>query len=505
MRRQVRRWRAGVLATALAVGLAACQSTQQNRQTGARPTPKPLKPVAQTKAPGDSRSAVQLKPPRSGPIRIALLAPLSGEYADAGGELANGAAMAIFATDGVDAEIMAFDTKANADGARSALAEAAAARADIVVGPLFGANAEAIAPGLQAAGLYALAFSNNGDVAGPRVAVMGRAVETETARIVRHAAESGARRVALFGRADAVGEAATAQALREAAAMNGFFVQRALYQPGADYTEVAKSVRDLVRAGGDGGRAAEAGRLKARLDVSPDPGATLDELALAAPLSEREMLQELAVFYEGEVARGVRRPQAVNGVIGRFMAAAGPTGRPDAVLLTVSGAELSTVAPMFQLYDADTLGLRLMGLASWSALDPARARELHGGRFASPPNGGAFDTKYERLFGVFPTDLASVAYDAVRVALEASQRSLGRPVAPAAAVAVGDVDGAHGPVRIAERGLALRPLEVVELAPDGFLSVDGPRIVEPAAPQAPVLTAPPPASATVPPAQIPTS
>lgn len=490
MRQGMKRWPRLMLAATAAIGLAACQSSQQTRSQAPAPA-KPLQPVA------DARAAKPVAPPkpiRSGPIRIALLAPLSGDYADAGRELANGAAMAILAP-GSDAEILAFDTKADPNGAKAAVADAALARADIVIGPLFGANAKAIAPDLEVAGLTALAFSNDGSVAGPRVSVMGRAVEAEAARIVRHAAESGARVVAVFGRNDVAGEAAAAQAAREAAAIDGFQIQRALYQPGEDYTAVAKSVEQLVTGGDDGGRAANAGRLKTQLDASADPGATLAELATSVGGTEGATFSGLAAFYDGEIARGAPRPEAVNAVIGRYMTAGGPAGRPDAVLLTVGGAELSTIAPMFQLYDADVLGVRLLGMSGWSAMDPARARELHGGRFAAAPFNEAFELEYERLFGVYPTELASVAYDAVKVALAATDRAVARPAPEGAPAAAGRVAGAHGSVRVSEGGLALRPLEVLEMGPLGFTPVEQPRIVDPAAPPPPAVVLTPPATA----------
>lgn len=490
MRQGMKRWPRLMLAAATVVALAACQSSQQTRSQSARAPAKPLQPVAEARA---AKPATPPKPIRSGPIRIALLAPLSGDYADAGRELANGAAMAVLAP-GTDAEILAFDTKADPNGAKAAVAEAALARADIVIGPLFGANAKAVAPDLEVAGLTALAFSNDGSVAGQRVSVMGRAVEAEAARIVRHAAESGARVVAIFGKNDVAGEAAAAQAAREAAAIDGFHVQRALYQPGEDYTAVAKSVERLVTAGGDGGRAADAGRLKTQLDASADPGATLADLAVSAGGIDGATFSGLAAFYDGEIARGVPRPEAVNAVIGRYMTAGGPGGRPDAVLLTVGGAELSTVAPMFQLYDADVLGVRLLGLSGWSAMDPARARELHGGRFAVAPFNEAFELEYERLFGVYPTELASVAYDAVKVALAATDRAVARPAPAGAPAAAGRVAGAHGFVRVSDGGLALRPLEVLEMGPLGFTPVEQPRIVDPAA------SAPTPAVVLTPPA-----
>ncbi|MEQ9125317.1 MAG: penicillin-binding protein activator, partial [Alphaproteobacteria bacterium] len=160
---EVMRMARGIASLAAVAVLAACASNAPPP----RAPEKVLQPVGRTTAP----AATQQASARTGPLRIALLAPLSGDFADAGRELVNGAAMALFETPEADAEIMAFDTKGDAEAARTALAAAVDGRADVVVGPLFGRNAGAIAPDLAAAGLAALAFSNDGAAAGPNVVV----------------------------------------------------------------------------------------------------------------------------------------------------------------------------------------------------------------------------------------------------------------------------------------------------------------------------------------------
>ncbi len=467
------------LAAAIAVAaLTGCTTTERTPPPAAAAPPpartaaiKPLEPVA------------PLAPVRQGPLKIALLAPLSGEYADAGRELSNGAAMALFAALDTPAEIVAFDTSGDVGGARTALAAAADAEADIVVGPLFGRNAIAIAPDLEARNLIALAFSNDGSAAGPRVAVMGRSVRPEAARVLRHAAENGARIVAVFGKSDAVGAAAATQAEREAA--SGLIRARAaLYPSDASYTDIARNVQALIEGGGhDAARAGSAARLNADLDAAEDPAVRLDGLSQAAAGREAAVYLDLATFYRQLSVSGVDRASATAAVVSRYASEGGlGGGRPDVVLLTISGAELSTVAPMFQLYDADTAGVRLLGLSGWSEMDPRRARELHGGRFPLEPYADRFDFDYEAAFGQPPSVLAGVAFDAVRLAVAAHAQSRLRPTPPEALAAAGVIDGARGPVRMSAAGMALRPLEILEMQPTGMAIVDPARIVDPATP-----------------------
>jgi len=470
-----RKWAARALGLiAIAAALAGCQSTQTQKPAAAR---KPLQPVAQTPPPPPEPVA----PSRLGPLKIALLAPLSGDFADAGRDLVNGAAMALFETPATPAELMTFDTRGDAEAASAALADADQEQADILIGPLFGRNATAIAPELETLGLSALAFSNDGNIAGARVMVMGNAVQAETARIVRHAAVDGARTIAVFGRRDVVGEAANAQAMREAAAAPGLYIRPALYEADTSYTDIAGQVEALLSSDAGASDLQEVQRLKTQLDASVDPQITLAGMGAARPGPEGDLYRELAGAYSRMIAAGSARPQAIAAVVARYRTATGAgAGRVDAVLLTVGGAELSTVAPMFQLYDADTAGVRLLGLSSWQEMDPARARELHGGRFPLEPYSEAFDQRYQAVYGQPPSELAAVAYDAVRVALAAHRPGALRPIRPDALYMAGDVDGARGPVRLSAGGLALRPLEVLEMQPTGLFLAEPARIVDPA-------------------------
>ena len=104
-------------------------------------------------------------------------------------------------------------------------------------------------------------------------------------------------------------------------------------------------------------------------------------------------------------------------------------------------------------------------------------RELHGGRYPSTPFNDAFDDRYQRAFGELPTELAGVAYDAVKLALSAADGGAARPLPAEAIAAAGKVDGALGPVAMSAAGVALRPLEVLEMRPDGVFPVSPATIV----------------------------
>jgi ABC-type branched-subunit amino acid transport system substrate-binding protein len=417
---------------------------------------------------------------------------LSGEYSDAGRELANGAAMALLDAPTAAAEILTFDTAGDAATTELVLQKAIDEQADIIVGPLFGRNAQGITGLLETSDLSALSFSNDGSAAGGRLMIMGRAVQWETARIVRHASNAGARTIAVFGKADAIGNAAADQAEQDAfSAPGGINVHRALYESDTDYTAIARKVQSLLNSRGrNSARSTNAEALKAQLQASQDPGAELARLSTTRPGSEGTVFRELATFYALMMGAGTQRPSAVKAVVSRYRARGGlGSSDVDAVLLTIGGVELSTIAPMFQLYDAQASGVRLLGLSSWNDIDPTRARELHGGRFVSEPYSDAFDARYEGAFAAEASELAAVAYDAVKLALAAHQISGDRPIQAAALIEAGEIDGATGPVRMSESGISLRPLEVLEMRPNGVFPVDPARIVDPAEPVTPPVSA----------------
>lgn len=477
-------WRITAAFVAMAA-LAACQADK--KPVTGRPVSPPPK-VNRTDAnppPTPTQQAVPTALVRSGPIRVALLAPLSGDFGDAGRELSNGAAMALFDTPDTPAELIAFDTGGEAEKAAAAVLEASAQQADVIIGPLFGRNAAAISEALAREGLIALSFSNDSRIVGQQVLVMGRTAAAEASRIIRHAVGQGARSIAVFGKQGAVGDAVADQAASEEAMLGGVTIRRALYAPDTDYTSIAKNVAALLQARSrDNSRSASAVSLQADLTAAENPAARLLALSANQPGAEGQRFRELAGFYTQMTGAGASKQSAVAAVIGRYRSAGGLGGGPvDAVLLTISGGELSTVAPMFQLYDARAAGVRLLGLSGWNDMDSTRARELHGGRYPSEPYSDAFDNRYQRTFGELPTELAGVAYDAVKLALAAAaDASAVRPLPAEAISAVGEVRGAQGMVAMSSTGLALRPLEVLEMRPDGVFPVSPATISDPADP-----------------------
>jgi ABC-type branched-subunit amino acid transport system substrate-binding protein len=142
-----------------------------------------------------------------GPLRAAMLLPLTGPQAALGQAMLNAGYMALFDESQSGVELAPRDTGGTPAGAREAARAAIADGARILVGPLTSAEVAAVAEPARAAGVPVLAFTNDQQRAGAGVWVLGITPRQQVRRVVAAAAAQGAQRFALgapdndFGRA----------------------------------------------------------------------------------------------------------------------------------------------------------------------------------------------------------------------------------------------------------------------------------------------------------------
>ena len=124
-----------------------------------------------------------------GPVRVALLQPLSGNAALAqlGKALANASKLAIQFIEanpniGENITISLRDTGDSAAGATSAANAAIAEGAKLILGPVTAEQVSAAGTVARAAGVPVIGFANNGQVAGQGVYVLNVLPETEMKR-----------------------------------------------------------------------------------------------------------------------------------------------------------------------------------------------------------------------------------------------------------------------------------------------------------------------------------
>ncbi len=141
--------------------------------------PPPVRPV---------NPATQGLPQDQTRHRIALLVPMTGSNAAVGQSIANAANLALLDTGGKALRITTYDT---GPGAAAAAERAIADGNRLFLGPLLAEDVRAVAPAARAAGVPVISFSNDADVAGEGVFLMGFTPAESIERVVRYARSRG--------------------------------------------------------------------------------------------------------------------------------------------------------------------------------------------------------------------------------------------------------------------------------------------------------------------------
>jgi hypothetical protein len=168
-------------------------------------------PAAQAPSspPAASARAARIDP--SAPAPVAVLVPLGASddgAAAAARDVADGARLAAEAAGARLIDLTVRDTGGTPDGAARAARAALDAGSGVILGPLFGANAEAAAAPAAARGVNLLSFSNTPSVAGGEagnVWLAGVLAGDEAERILAHVARIGVRTVGVYYPTDAAG------------------------------------------------------------------------------------------------------------------------------------------------------------------------------------------------------------------------------------------------------------------------------------------------------------
>src|SRR5882762_4227191 len=134
----------------------------------------------------------------SGKTRIALLLPLSGQAAEVGQALQQAAEMALFDTGAKELALAAYDSGETPEQATEAYRKARADGTALVLGPLFGTSAKALAPLVSQGGANVVSFSNDEQAAQRGVWIMGIAAPPQVRRVVDYAVDQGIKRFAVF-------------------------------------------------------------------------------------------------------------------------------------------------------------------------------------------------------------------------------------------------------------------------------------------------------------------
>jgi hypothetical protein len=132
------------------------------------------------------------------PVQVALLLPAgSGNSGDevVAQSLRNAAELAIADLDGVQIDLRVYNTGASPAAAADAARQAVAEGAKIILGPVFADAANAAGVAVAGDGVNVLSFSNNTDIAGRNVFVLGSTFQNTANRLAGYAAQQGRGRI----------------------------------------------------------------------------------------------------------------------------------------------------------------------------------------------------------------------------------------------------------------------------------------------------------------------
>ena len=156
-------------------------------------------------------------------VQVAMLLPLSGSGGDSALAQSLERAARLAAADvaaGTTVEIVVYDTAGDAATAATRAQEAVSAGADVIVGPLRSDAAAAVGVAVANSNIAVLSFSNNTEIAGGNVLVLGYTFANTANRIVNYAVRQGRGNIVLVHASNLAGEVAR-DAVRAAAGRNG--------------------------------------------------------------------------------------------------------------------------------------------------------------------------------------------------------------------------------------------------------------------------------------------
>lgn len=435
-----------------AVVLLTAACAQQTVQTGPGTGPVPSAGAAPEASPRPDRAPDQQLPSQTPPDRlsltpaptqpetvvvdgrpaVALLLPLSGRVGPVGQAMLDAAQLAVFELADDTFEIQVHDTMGTPQGAAAAARAAVEGGARLILGPLFGSGAAAARPMVEASGVPMLTFSNSRAIAGNGVWVLGLLPEQQVERVIAHAGAKGQASLGLLLPATAYGDAIEVAA-REAARLAGIVVTRtARYDPQAvDQSEIVKYF-------------AEYDSRKAALDA------------------ERRRLRSVG----GDIARRtLTRLQGLDTL-----------GDPpyDTVLIPEAGAPLRNIGPLLPYYDIDPARVRILGTSAFEEDGLGREPALVGAWYAaiSPAQREAFEQRFRDTFGSAPPPLATLAYDAMALAIVQSLSAPSPDFSDAALTSPSGFAGVGGIFRLLPDGSNQRGLAIMEVTPDGARLID---------------------------------
>jgi len=190
----------------------------------------------------------------SAPVPVALLVPSgSGSAGDdvLAKSLENAARLAIADLGNVKIDLRVYSTRGKPEGAQAAAIKAADEGAKIILGPVFAQNANAAGVAVASRGINVLSFSNNTDIAGGNVFVLGPTFQNTANRLTSFAVKQGKGKIMVVNDRTPAGELGRAAIERGVANAGGSVVARVGYEFSQNgIVKAAPEIASQVRSSG---------------------------------------------------------------------------------------------------------------------------------------------------------------------------------------------------------------------------------------------------------------
>jgi ABC-type branched-subunit amino acid transport system substrate-binding protein len=146
----------------------------------------------------------------------------------------------------------------------------------------------------------------------------------------------------------------------------------------------------------------------------------------------------------------------------------------DALFIPAGQDALPAIASLLPYNDIDTRSIKLIGTSDWDYANVGREDVLVGGWFPAPdPKGwNEFSQRYAKAYGTAPPRLASLAYDAVSLAVALSGSSRGDRYTEANLTRASGFAGIDGLFRLRANGTSERGLAILEVQKFGTNVID---------------------------------
>jgi branched-chain amino acid transport system substrate-binding protein len=339
-----------------------------------------------------------------GAVKVALLLPIGagGSTQGVAKALKQAAELALFDFDNPNIVLVPKDTQGTPGGARAAAEAAVREGAELILGPLFAQEVEAVAPVARQANVPVIAFSSDENAAGGGVYLLSFLAGRDVARIVSFAQSHGKR---------------------------GF----AELMPQSPYGRIAEA---------SFGRAVSAGGGQIAINAPFPPN---DASGMIAPVRQ--------------VANAIKGGQPI-----------------DALFIPASREDLPSLAGILSANDLPSGRVQLLGTGQWDYPNVGAEKALVGGWYPAPdPKGWAnFTQRYAKTYGAAPPRLASLAYDAVSLAVSLSQGAPGERYSSAELTRSTGFAGVDGLFRLLPDGTCERGLAILEVHDGGSVVIDPP-------------------------------